>query len=81
MKFLEHLNYSESLEPKEVYCYSKQDWGLFEVMMVFYVLVFPGSSAGKESTCNAVDTGSIPGSERSPREGNGNPRQYCTKII
>ena len=27
---------------------------------------FPGSSAGKEFTCNAGDPGSIPGSERSP---------------
>ena len=27
---------------------------------------FPGCSAGKESTCNAGDPGSIPGSGRSP---------------
>ena len=32
---------------------------------------FPGSSAGKESTCNAGDSGSIPGSGRSPGEGIG----------
>ena len=32
---------------------------------------FPGSSAGKESTCNAGDPGSIPGSGRSPEEGTG----------
>ena len=34
---------------------------------------------GKEPTCNAGDTGyagSIPGSEKSPGEGNGNPLQY-----
>ena len=37
---------------------------------------FPGSSDGKASTYNAGDPGSIPGSERSPREGNGNPLQY-----
>ena len=37
---------------------------------------FPGSSAGKESTCNAGDPGSIPGSGRSAQEGNGNPLQY-----
>ena len=30
---------------------------------------FPGGSAGKESSCNAGDTGSIPGSGRSPGEG------------
>ena len=32
---------------------------------------FPGSSAGKESACNAGDPGSIPGSERYPGEGIG----------
>ena len=41
---------------------------------------FPGGSDGKESTCNAGDLGLIPGSERSPAEGNGNPLQYsCLK--
>ena len=39
---------------------------------------FPGDSADKESACNAGDPGSIPGSGRSPGEGNGNPLQdYC----
>ena len=42
------------------------------------VQVFPGSSDGKKSTCNAGDTGSIPGSGRSPGEGNGNPLQYAS---
>ena len=37
---------------------------------------FPGDSDGKESTCNAGTVGSIPGSGRSPGEGNGNPLQY-----
>ena len=36
----------------------------------------PFSSDGKESVCNAGDLGSIPGSERSPGEENGNPLQY-----
>ena len=36
----------------------------------------PCSSVGKESACNAGDLGSIPGSGRSPGEGNGNPLQY-----
>ena len=34
------------------------------------------SSDGKESTCNAGDLGSIPGSGRSSREGHGNLLQY-----
>ena len=37
---------------------------------------FPGGSDGKESACNAGDPGSLPGSGRSPREGNDNPLQY-----
>ena len=34
---------------------------------------FPGGSDGKASACNEGDPGSIPGSGRSPGEGNGNP--------
>ena len=34
------------------------------------------SSVGKEYAYNAGDLGSIPGSGRSPGEGNGNPLQY-----
>ena len=37
---------------------------------------FPGSSAGKESVCNAGDPDSIPGLGRSPGEGIGYPLQY-----
>ena len=37
---------------------------------------FPGGLDGKESACNAGDLGSIPGSGRSPGEGNGYPLQY-----
>ena len=35
-----------------------------------------GGSDGKESACNVGDLGSIPGSGRSPGEGNGSPLQY-----
>ena len=34
---------------------------------------FPGGSDGKESAGNAGDPGSIPGSGKSPRQGNGYP--------
>ena len=37
---------------------------------------FPGGSEVKASACIAGDLGSIPGSGRSPGEGNGNPLQY-----
>ena len=43
---------------------------------MFLASGFPGGSAGKESTCNAEDLGSIPGLERSPGEGNSYPLQY-----
>ena len=37
------------------------------------IMAIPGGSEGKASACNAGDPGLIPGSERSPIEGNGNP--------
>ena len=37
---------------------------------------FPSGPDGKDSSCKAGDWGSIPGSGRSPGEGNGNPLQY-----
>ena len=39
-------------------------------------MYFPGGLAGKASTRSVGDLGSIPGSGRSPGEGNGNPLQY-----
>ena len=46
------------------------DLGSFEFMG------FTGGSEGKESTCNEVHPGWIPGSGKSPGEGNGNRLQY-----
>ena len=50
-------------------------------MLLYYL--FPNSSVGKASTCNAGDTGdlgSIPGLGRSPGGRSGNPLQYsCLK--
>ena len=40
------------------------------------ILDFPGSSAGKESACNAADPSWFPGSGRSPGEEIGYPLQY-----
>ena len=40
------------------------------------LLGFPCGSAGKESSCNVGDLGSIPGLGRSPGEGKGYPLQY-----
>ena len=41
--------------------------------MIQYSWEGDSGSDGKESDCNAEDPGSIPGSGRSPGEGNGNP--------
>ena len=43
---------------------------------ILSMVSFPGGSEGEESACNTGDLGSIPGSGRSPEEGNGNPSQY-----
>ena len=40
------------------------------------VIGFPGGSEVKASASNAEDLGLIPGSRRTPGEGNGNPFQY-----
>ena len=37
---------------------------------------FPGGSKGEESACNPEDVGLIPGSGRSPGEGEGYPHLY-----
>ena len=49
-------------------------WTLYGVRLV--VLGFPCGSAGKESSCNVGDLGSIPGLGRSPGEGKGYLLQY-----
>ena len=51
-------------------------WSNLAAAAVCIHLGFPGGSEGKESACNAGDPGSIPGSGRSPGEGNGYPLQY-----
>ena len=54
---------------------------LKEVIIIFITSIvwsqgFPGGSEVKASACNVGDPGLIPGSGRSPGEGNGNPLQY-----
>ena len=50
-----------------------------QIHVIHYSVGFPGGSAVKNLSDNAGDnrdTGSIPGWERSPGGGNGNPLQY-----
>ena len=48
----------------------------FNKVRNYKTMGFPDSSVGKESACNAGDTGSIPGVGRSLGEGKGYPLQY-----
>ena len=51
-------------------------------MLAIIIIGLPWWLTDKESTHNAEDLGSIPGSRRSPGAGNGNPLQYsCLKKI
>ena len=58
-------------------------WNIYHIIYVESKIWhgLPSWLNGKESACNAGDPGSIPGSGRSPGEGNGNPLQYsCWRI-
>ena len=50
-------------------------------VFLWYFQRFPGSSAGKESTCNAGDPSLIPGWGRCPGEGIGYPLQYSWAFL
>ena len=53
-----------------------ESWPLDISTKYLWLTDFPGVSDGKESSFNAGDLGSIPGSERSPGEGYSNPLQH-----
>ena len=62
---------------KQISCIESKNNNLGQYFSLSIIqLGFPGGSGGKESTCNAGDPGSIPGSGGSPGEGNANPFQY-----
>ena len=48
----------------------------FSERLILVFKGFPGGTKVKASACNVGDLGLIPGSGRSPGEGNGNPLQY-----
>ena len=51
-------------------------WREHRLILTAVLWGFPHSSVGKESTCNAGDPASIPGSRSSAGEGIGYPLQY-----
>ena len=48
----------------------------FNILTTGMTVGFPGALISKESACSTGDLGSIPGLERSPGGGHGNPLQY-----
>ena len=63
---------SQSKIHKQLFCFTT----VRKLCWYLKFLGFPGGSDCKESTCNVGDLGLIPGSGKSPEEGNGNPLQY-----
>ena len=58
-----------------------QDWSDQWPLLLYFQewMGFPGASALKNPPANERNSGSIPGSGRSPVEGNGHPLQYSGK--
>ena len=78
-KFLFHIMLKPSLKDFEHNLTSVGNECNCPVVWTFFIttlLGFPGSLDGKASSYNVGDLGLIPGSARSPGEGNGNPLQY-----
>ena len=67
---------SRQLTPRKVHLF----FLIKKIFSYYYFIGLPRWFSGKESACNAGDTGSIPRLGRSPGGGNDNPLQYsCLK--
>jgi len=76
--YLSKVNLIISNTLKNIYYFQQK---LLKYSIIIRHWIFPGDSDGKVSAYNAGDLGLIPGSGRSPGDGNGNPLQYsCLKI-
>ena len=73
-------NEVEENQDSKIHRYEHRKKGIrvlkFICTSVSMLLGFPGGSVVQNSPANAGDKGLIPGSGRSPGEGNGNPLQY-----
>ena len=67
---------SRSPQDTELSSLCIQQGPISNLFYTWQCICFPGGSEVKASACNAGDLDSIPGSGRSPGEGNGNPLQY-----
>ena len=70
------MNVESSLERVQVFFLQKYLNCLYTAPPFMAQKGFSGSAEVKASACNVGDLGLIPGSGRSPGEGNGNPLQY-----
>ena len=79
------LDFTGQLSPPTyaVMVQCRLEWRLIDRLWIASILFwkhfwwgFPVGSDGKDSTCSSGDLHLIPGSERAPGEGNGNPLQY-----
>ena len=57
-------------------CETAKETQMYRSFLIIHLWGFHRSSDGRESACNAGDSGLIPGRGRSPGEGNSNPLQY-----
>ena len=76
-----HLLHEQNRNPGKTPCINIYSISLLLTQASFSLAIaalpgFPGDSVGKESACNIGDLSSIPGSGRSPAEGNGHPLQH-----
>ena len=65
-----------SLSPGSCYLQDKEQNTCATGLRSEYYSCFPGGAEVKAFACSVGDLGSIPGSGRSPGEGNGYPLQY-----
>ena len=72
-----HVHMSILLESFPIWAFTEYCIEFLSLLITcLYVVGFPCGSAGKESTCNVGDLGSIPGLGRSSGEGKGYPLQH-----
>jgi len=75
LHYLYHSLASDQTTGREHSSTSTENWIKDLLRMAPPIRIRPSDSDGKESAYNAEYLGSIPGLERSPGEGNGNPLQ------
>ena len=68
-------------EKQKIFQLMKHCWSISSQCCTSIIMGFPGSSAGKESTCTSGDPSLIPGLGKSPGEGIGYPLQYSWATI